>query len=590
MANETANLPGHLAEPASEDRLNSWKEIAAYLKCSERTVRRWEQEGLPVHRHPHKSKAAIYAYRAEIDAWWRNGRERLNQIEDLQEQRPAADVLRRRGTWLAAGTILAAALVAILWLNASGLRDRLFGKAPRVRIESIAVLPLENLSHKPEEEYFADGMTDELIAQLAQISALKVISRASVMRYKGTKESSPQIAQTLGADALIEGSIKREGDRVQVTVELIDGASDRELWANEYQRDMRGILALQGNVASAIASEVKAKLTPGEQARLQQAHSVDPNAYEAYLKARYFFEHWNASGRRKALDYFQQAIVSDPGFAAAYSGLADTLAFRSYFNESLSPKEKADAIAAAQQAIKLDHSLAEGHASLGFASLTDLRWADAEHELRYALALNSNCSTCHVWYAYYLTFTSRFNEATQEMKKVQALDPLSSGTYVAGGVMRYFSRDFDDALRQYQKAIELDPANPEAYKNVADVYLEKQMCSEATKQFVRSEELVGQSQNASELTKAFRTSGCRGMLRKQLGFYSDPANPDYYPMYAASNAALLRDNDSAFKFLEQAYETRQGIIELPVEPELDNIRSDSRYANLLRRMGLPQPN
>ena len=587
MANEMADLRDRSAEPSSEDRLNSWKEIAAYLKCSERTVRRWEQEGMPVHRHVHKSRAAIYAYKAEVNAWWREGHERLKQLENLEEQHHTATNLRRWRTWLVAGTVLTAALVTALWLDVGGLRERMAGRAPNARIQSLAVLPLINLSGNPDQEYFADGMTEELISQLAQISALKVISRASVMHYKGTKESSPQIARALAADALIEGSIRREGDRVEIAVQLIEGQSDRHLWAKEYQREIHGVLALQGSVASAIADEVNAKLTPGERAHLQQARAVDPDAYEAYLKGRYFFERWNADGRMKAVAYFQQAIAKDRGFAAAYSGLADTLTARNYFGESTRPDERANGIAAAQEAVTLDGSLAESHASVGFLLLQDLHWADAERELQSSVSLNPNCSTCHIWYAYYLTFVRRFPDAAQEMNKAQALDPLSSMTYVTAAVMRYFSRDFDEAARQYQKAIELDQSNPEAYKNLADVYLEGQNCSEATRLFVRSEELVGHFQNASALARAFRISGCRGMLSKQLEFYSDPANPDYYPMYAASNAALLGKKEEAFKFLEKAYETRRGIVELPVEPELDNIRSDARYPDLLRRMSFP---
>ena len=587
MANEMADLRDRSAEPRSEDRLNSWKEIAAYLKCSERTVRRWEQEGMPVHRHVHKSKAAIYAYRAEIDAWWREGHECLKELENLENQHHAATFLRRGRTWLIAGAVLTAALVTALWLDVGGLRERIAGRGPNARIRSLAVLPLINLSGNPDQDYFADGMTEELISQLAQISALKVISRTSVMHYKGTKESSPEIARALGADALIEGSIRREGDRVEIAVQLIEGQSDRHLWAREYQREIHGVLALQGSVASAIAAEVNAKLTPGEQARLQQARAVDPDAYEAFLKGRYFFERWNADGRSKAAAYFQQAIAKDKGFAGAYSGLADTLAMRSYFGESTGPEERANGIAAAQQALTLDSSLAEGHAAVGLALLLDLHLADAERELRSSVSSSPNCSRCHIWYAYYLTFVRRFPDAAQEISKAQALDPVSSLTFVAAGVLRYFARDFDDAIRQYEKAIELDPSNPEAYKNLADVYLEKQNCSEATRLFVRSEELAGQSRNASALTKAFQISGCPGMLSKQLEFYSDPANPDYYPMYAAANASLLGKKDRAFKFLNQACETRQGIIELTVEPELDNIRSDPRYPDLLRRMGLP---
>lgn len=489
---------------------------------------------------------------------------------------------------LIAGSALLAIAGILIWLNAGKLRTRIFATSRSTQIHSLAVLPFKNLSKDPEQEYFVEGMTDALITDLAQIGSLKVISRTSSMQYEQSKKSLPEIARELNVDGIVEGTVQRFGDRIRITAQLIEAPKDRHLWAQDYEREMHDVLALQGSVASAIAAEVKAKLTPAQQARLQQARAIDPEVYEAYLKGRYFFERWNADGRRKALDYFRQAIAKDPGFAPAYSGLADTHTMRSYFNEATGQEERADAITAAREALRLDNSFAEAHASLGFAFLIDLHGAEAERELRSALSLNQNCSLCHVWCAYYLTFASRFTEAAEEMKRAQALDPLSSINFVAAGVMRYFARDFDEALRQYEKAIELDPANPEAYKNLADVYLEKQNCSEATKQFVRAEELLGQTQNASALTKAFRTSGCRGMLSKQLEFYSDPTNPDYYPMYAAANAALLGKKEEAFKFLEKAYQTRQGIIELGVEPELDNIRSDPRYTNLFRRIGFPQ--
>jgi len=586
MADKMANLRDHAVEPSSEERLNSWKEIAAYLKCSERTVRRWEEEGLPVRRHPHKTKAAIYAYRTEIDAWWRDGHDRLKQIKDLQEDRLADATAFWKRPWLGAGLAVATVLITFLAWNRGGWR--FLGANSSPQIQSLAILPLRNLSHDPEQEYFAEGMTDALITDLAQISSLKVISRTSSMRYKQSNKSLPEIARELSVDGVVEGSVQRSGDRIRIIAQLIEARKDRHLWAESYERNVSDILALQGEVARDIATQISVKLTSDTQKRLSNPQKVDPAAYEDYLRARYFFERWNAEGRGKALDYFLRAIAKDRKFAAAYAGLADTLTLRSYFGESTMPKEGADGIAAAQQAVTLDGSLAEAHASVGFASIISLHLADAERELRASVSLNPNCSTCHVWYAYYLTFVRRFPDAAQEMNKAQALDPLSSMTYVAAGVMRYFSRDFDDAIRQYQKAIELDPSNPEAYKNLADVYLEKQDCSEATKQFVRAEELVGQSQNALALTRAFRLSGCRGMLAEQLEFYADPANPDYYPMYAAANAAMLGKKELAFKFLTKAYETRHGIVELPVEPELDNIRSDSRYAELLRRTGLSQ--
>ncbi len=583
MADQMANLRDQSAEP-SEDRLNSWKEIAAYLKCSERTVRRWEEEGLPVRRHPHKAKAAIYAYRTEIDAWWREGHDRLKQINDLQEDRTADATAWWKRPWLGAGLALSTVLIAFLAWNTGDWR--LSGANTPRHIQSLAVLPLQNLSQDPEQEYFAEGMTDALITDLAQINSLKVISRTSSMRYKQTNKSLPEIARELNVDGIVEGSVQRSGDRVRIIAQLVEASKDRHLWAESYERDMRDILGLQGEVARDIATQISVKLTSDTQERLSSPPKIDPAAYENYLRGRYFFERWNAEGRGKAVGYFQRAIAKEEKFAAAYAGLADTLIMRSYFGDSMMPDERANGIAAAQEALRLEGSLAEAHASLGLALFLDLHWADAERELLSSVSLNPNCFTCHVWYAYYMTFVRRFPDAAQEMNKAQALDPVSSMTYVASGVLLYFSRDFDDAMRQYQRAIELDPSNPDAYKNLADIYLEKQDCAEATKQFVHAEELVGQSQNASALTRAFRVSGCRGMLAKQLEFYADPANPDYYPMYAADNAAMLGKKELAFQFLTKAFETRQGIVELPVEPELHNIRSDSRYADLLHRMGL----
>jgi len=582
MADQKANLRDHPVEPSSEDRLSSWKEIAAYLKCSERTVRRWEGEGLPVRRHPHKAKAAIYAYRTEIDAWWRDGRDRLKQTSDVDRTVDATAWWKR--PWLGAGLGLSAVFIAFLAWNPGGWR--LPGVSSSPHIQSLAVLPLQNLSQDPAQEYFAEGMTDALITDLAQIHSLKVISRTSSMRYKQSNKSLPEIARELNVDGVVEGSVQRSGDRVLITAQLIEAQKDRHLWAESYERDVRDVLGLQGEVARDIATQISVKLTSDKKDQLSNPQKIDPAAYEDYLRGRYFTERWNAEGRGKALDYFQHAIAKDQEFAAAYAGLADVLTMRSYFGESKTPAERADGLAAAQRAIRLDGSLAEAHASIGLALLLDLDFANAERELRSSVSLNLNCARCHIWYAYYFTFVRRFPDAAQELSKAQALDPVSSITYVASGVNRYFSRNFDDAMRLYQKAIELDPSNPEAYKNLADIYLQKQDCAEATRQFVRSEELAGQSQNASALTKAFRISGCRGMLAKQLEFYGDAANPDYYPMYAADNAAMLGNKDLAFKFLTKAYETRQGIVELPVEPELDNIRSDSRYADLLHREGL----
>src|SRR5262249_6828406 len=283
----------------------------------------------------------------------------------------------------------------------------------------------------PGQEYFAEGMTDALITDLAQISSLKVISRTSSMRYKQSNKSLPEIARELNVDGVVEGTVQRSGDRVRISAQLIEAPKDRHLWAESYERDVRDVLALQGEVARDIATQISVKLTSDAQKRLSNPQTIDPAAYEDYLRGRYFFERWNADGRGKALDYFRHAIAKDQRFAAAYAGLADTLTMRSYFAESTKPDERANGIAAADKAVILDGSLAEAHAAVGLALVLDLHLADAERELQSSVSLNPNCSRCHVWYAYYMTFARRFPEAAQEINKAQALDPVSSITFVA---------------------------------------------------------------------------------------------------------------------------------------------------------------
>src|ERR1700747_1643532 len=279
--------PRILVPENRRERLGSWKEIAAYLNRDERTVRRWEAEGLPVHRKLHKKQASVYAYKGEIDAWWNDGRQHLDQAEQVDSLSIAVPrTYRRRGNILAAALVVAIAL--LVGLSSSRVRERLFGRRSPPRIQSLAVLPLVNLSGNPDQEYFADGMTDQLITDLAKISALKVISRTSVMQYKGARKPLPQIAQELGVDAVVEGSVQRSGDRVRISAQLIDARADQHLWARSYERDLLDVLTLQDDVAQAIANELKLTLTSHEQLRLASSRPVDPEAYEAYLKGRYY--------------------------------------------------------------------------------------------------------------------------------------------------------------------------------------------------------------------------------------------------------------------------------------------------------------
>src|SRR5579859_6369902 len=354
MGNETKDLRDRSTEPVPRDRLDSWKEIAAHLNCSERTVRRWEQEGLPVHRHPHKKKAGIYAYKAEIDAWWNNGRVRLEELEQSRTSKRGYRSLRLV-------IALVTAVLSVVVLARFAYRFR--GVTTSRRIESLAVLPLKNLSGDPGQDYFADGMTEQLTTDLGQISALRVISRTSAMRYKGPDKSVPEIGRELHVDAVVEGSVERSGDQVRITAQLIDAPNDKHLWAKSYERDLRDVLTLQDEVAQAIANEVKITLTPQEQSRLSSARPVNPRANEAYLRGMYELhgmtaettETLKSQSLAKAVAYFQRALTNDPNEALAYSGLADAYSNLSTLYRApleVMPKAKAAAI----KAIELRHA------------------------------------------------------------------------------------------------------------------------------------------------------------------------------------------------------------------------------------------
>ena len=456
------------------------------------------------------------------------------------------------------------------------------------RIHSIAVLPFASTSQDANSDDLSDGVTEAIIDTLSQLPDMKVMARGSVFRYKHKEVDPQQAGRDMKVDAVLTGQITWRGNDLLVSTELEKVEDGSHLWGAQYNRNAASILALQQEIAGDISQRLQPRLTSGQKQKLGRTPTDNPEAYQFYVKGRYFFDRWNEDGRKKALEYFQQAIAKDPGFAAAYAGLADTYSLRGFFGEATGLAESARGVAAARKALALDNSLAEAHASLGLALLIDLQWPEAERELRQAISFNSNSSICHSYYGWYLAFAGRGKEAFPEVKTAQVLDPLSSIPYAAAGDVYYFARDFDGAILQYQRAIEFDPSSPYPLKALGDTYLEKQMCSDAAKHYAQGEELSGNPQNAMALTKAFGLSGCRGMLRKQLEFFSDSSNPDYYPMSAGITAALVGEKDQAFRFLEKAYETKQGIVWLKVEPELDKIRSDPRYADLLRRVGLPQ--
>ena len=302
------------------------------------------------------------------------------------------------------------------------------------KIESIAVLPLENLSGDKEQEYFADGMTEALITDLGKIGALRVISRTSVMQYKGTKKPLPQIARELNVDAIVEGTVQRSDNRVRITANLLHAPTDRHLWAETYERDLRDVLALQDEVARAIASEIQIKVTPNEQVRLASARPLNPEAYRLYLQGRYYFSKRTLPAFDKSVQLFQQVLEKEPSSALAYAGLAESYGITPFYGGALPKVAFPKAKAAALKALELDGSLAEAHASLAFVLLYwDWDWLAAERELKRAIELNPSYVTAHHWYAEYLGAMGRHDQAIAEIKRAQELDPLSPLMLTVGG-------------------------------------------------------------------------------------------------------------------------------------------------------------
>jgi TolB-like protein/DNA-binding winged helix-turn-helix (wHTH) protein/Flp pilus assembly protein TadD len=462
--------------------------------------------------------------------------------------------LFRRPLAVAVSLALAAVAVVLVWRMA-----RILGKTPSVRIQSVAVLPLENLSQDPEQEYFADGMTDELITDLAKIHALRVISRNSVMQYKGKHKATPQIARELNVDAIVEGTVMRSGGRVRITAQLIEAPKDRHLWAETYERDLRDVLSLQDEVAQAIASEVRIKLTPQERIHLTSARPVNAEAHEAYLRGLYELhgiaaettETLRSQSIEKAIGYFQQALAHDPNDALAYSGLA--YAYSGLSTEYRAPLEvMPKAKAAAVKAIELDDTLAEAHASLGHVLLMfDWDWAGAEHEFRKALELNPSLPQAHAGLADYLLFKlGRSDEAYQELQRAYALDPLLPLNYSHLSSFSFFARRYKESLEAAQRVGHDDDFLALSY---AELGQRDQALAAADRAVGSTRNPVSLSRIAVAYALAGRTDKARSMVR---GIEAQ-ARVRYVCGYnVACVYAALGDKESAFAWLEKAYRER----------------------------------
>jgi TolB-like protein/Flp pilus assembly protein TadD len=485
---------------------------------------------------------------------------------------------------LAAAGILAAAALAFLYARRTARR----GPAATAGIASLAVLPLENLSRDPAQEYFSDGMTDELITNLARIGSLRVISRTSVMSYKGTRKPLSAIARELGVDGVVEGSVMRSGDQVRITAQLIHGPTDRHLWAQSYQRDLRDVLAMQSEVARAIAGEIRTTLTPQDDQRLGGARRVDPAAHELYLKGRYALNDQSEAGIRNAIALFRQAIEKDPRFAPAYAGLSDSYSYlRSTY---AAPKDvMPQAKEAARRALELDETLAEAHVSQGQIDFFyDFDWIAAEKEFRRAIELNPNLAEAHDGYASYLTGMNRPGEAIREIERAENLDPRSPVILADAGWVFYCARDYPRAERESRRALEIDPGNWVAIVTLG-VALEKQGKVEDAIATLETARRSDDSPTILEmLGGAYAAGGKTGKAGEILASLQQRAARRYVcPYEIATVHAGLGDRDAAFRTLEQAVDEKADCIPwIQADPKIDPLRADPRYAPLLRRIGL----
>jgi TolB-like protein/DNA-binding winged helix-turn-helix (wHTH) protein/Tfp pilus assembly protein PilF len=493
-----------------------------------------------------------------------------------------------RRAWPTRWVILALALVLSLPILAVWLfRSR--GRPP-TGIRSLAVLPLDNLSGDASQDYFADGMTDELITDLAQIRALRVISRTSVMVYKGARKPLPEIARELNVDAVVEGSVLRAGDQVRITAQLIEASTDKHLWSQSYEGELRDTLALQNRVAGAIADQIRINLTPREEAALKNVRVVNPEAYESYLKGRYFWNKRTADGLKAALAYFNQAIEEDPKYAQAYSGLADTYALLGDWQYAvMTPKEALPrAKAAAMKAVELDDSLGEAHASLAFSlDLFDWNWEAAEKEFRRAIELNPGYATAHHWYAWHLSVMGRNSEAIAEMKKAENLDPLSLIINADLAELLLIARFSDQSIQQSRKTLEMDPNFAVAHYDLGQALVQKHMYSEAIAELETATKLSADSPICkSTLAHAYAVSGRRNEALEILNDLTRRSNGFSNAAETAMIYVGLGENDQAMAWLEKAYSERFNPSIL-LRPAFDPLRSDPRFQSLVHRIGLP---
>ena len=607
------------SESPSEVRLDSWKEIAAYLNRDVTTVQRWEKrEGMPVHRHLHDKRGSVYALGPELDAWVQSRRPRLEDLEIEREEERAQEKEQKFGSpvenpletgagisvetaghqeqkatsqsrrWLAVAGVaaLAGLIVAAYFISRSRTET-----AGRPKITSLAVLPLKNLSGDPTQDYLADGMTEALIGRLAGIHDLRVISHTSVMRFKDPQASVPDIAKMLKVDAIVEGSVMREGNRIRVTAQLIRGATDEHFWSETYDRELSDALTLESELAQTIAKKVEVTVSGAEHQRLAAARSVAPEVYESYLKGWFAFNGGNTqAGVEESINYFDDAIKKDPTFAPAYVGLAQSYGelSRPYIGASSPEDTRPKMLSAIRKALELDPNLSEAHALMADAQMEQWHWADAEREYKRALELNPNSAEAFGGLASWNLFNGRTDEAVSLARHARELDPLTISGAQLGWVL-FQSRRYDESIHELRSELALKPDDPGALWYLGFVLIANNQPEDAIPLLEKAASVSNRSAGViGVLIRAYAHAGRRSDALRLLAELKTRAKTGYVPAAAFVNAYLgLGENDEAFAWLEKAYKEQSDILLfIKVHPYFDPLRGDPRFADLVRRVGL----
>ena len=592
MGEPTYDIPPVGKPP--EKRLDSWKEIAGYLNRDVTTVQRWEKrEGMPVHRHVHDKRGSVYALPEELDGWIQSRRLPADEPEEKPEAEipPAAPsdhgamAPGNARLWFALAAVLCICILAAGWLVIRHRRTA----AAEPRIRSLAVLPLRNLSGDPAQDYLADGITEALIGRLAGIHDLRVISHTSVMRFKNPQLSVPEIARTLGVDAVVEGSVIREGDRIRITAQLIRGETDTHFWSETYDRELRDALNLESELAQAIAEKVEVTVTGEEHQRLSSARPVEPEVYESYLKGGFALGRGYPAGANQSIPYFEDALKRDPTFAPAYLGLAEAYTNLGTVFSGVSPEvTRPKVISFARKALALDPNLVEAHVALAFVLEEEWHWTEAEAEYRRALELNPNNAEAQAWFALWLVCEGRTDEAVAEVQRARELDPVMVGGGSVAWIL-FQAHRYDDSIRESRSALAVKPDSASNLAGLGFALIANNKAADAIPVLEKALSLSPGSPAATGvLIRAYAHAGRRSDALRLLAELKRRRAAGYIPAAAFVHAYLgLGDNEQAFYWLEQAYKEQSNILQfLKSHPYFDPIRSDPRFADLVRRVGL----